>query len=78
MIPFTKPKVGLLSVQERVKDGSRTTGSILVKKTVSALLANLMLVKLKTKTTKQKIICRSSKRAQNLLKINNKKQKRVR
>lgn len=64
MILFTKPKVGLLSVQERAKNGSRTTGLILEKKTVSASLANLMLVKLTTKITKQKIMCKFSKRAQ--------------
>lgn len=63
MIPFTKQKVGLLSVQERAKNGSRTTGLILEKKTVSASLANLMLVKLTKKIIKQKIICKLSKRA---------------
>lgn len=63
MIPFTKQKVGLLSVQERAKNGSRTTGLILEKKTVSASLANLMLVKLTKKIIKPKIMCKLSKRA---------------
>ena len=64
MIPFTKQKDGLLSVQERAKNGSRATGLTLEKKTVSASLANLMLVKLTTIITKQKIMFKLSKRAQ--------------